>query len=112
MEMPSLPDDVSAYKRSRRFTASDVPQALLQRHNTKAGTWGLIHCEKGSLLYSILGGSGGKFLLCGGGSPGVIEPQVLIPGQFFHVPTPGGVLLHAPYASWLPDDTPPPCCAC
>lgn len=79
MSMPSLPSGVAPYKKTRRFTAADVPDALLKRHNTKEGTWGKIIVEGGSLRYTIFGdGVAGEqeFLLRSGEPPGIIEPQV------------------------------------
>lgn len=32
---------------------STAPRGLLTRHNTKAGTWGLIHVESGVVRYTI-----------------------------------------------------------
>jgi tellurite resistance-related uncharacterized protein len=86
MSMPSLPSGVAPYKKTRRFTAADVPDALLKRHNTKEGTWGKIIVEGGSLRYTIfgdgvVGGGGGggeqEYILRAGEGPGIIEPQVL-----------------------------------
>ena len=77
--MPSLPSGVAAYKKTRRFTAADVPDALLKRHNTKEGTWGKIIVEGGSLRYTIFGdGVVGEqeFILRAVEPPGIIEPQV------------------------------------
>ena len=48
-----LPPDVVAYKRTPTFTEQTVPKGLLADHQTKAGTWGLINVESGSLIYAI-----------------------------------------------------------
>ncbi len=58
---------------------------MLSRHNTKAGTWGLIHVEKGQLRYTIFADQQRKGsedvskdfeTILSLGVLGVIEPQV------------------------------------
>eukprot|EP00418_Pyrodinium_bahamense_P028238 CAMPEP_0179155978 /NCGR_PEP_ID=MMETSP0796-20121207/76010_1 /TAXON_ID=73915 /ORGANISM="Pyrodinium bahamense, Strain pbaha01" /LENGTH=129 /DNA_ID=CAMNT_0020857509 /DNA_START=27 /DNA_END=412 /DNA_ORIENTATION=- len=92
--MMSLPSDVKAYKRTRTFSCDDCPEGLLRKHNTKKGTWGLIHVEVGSLRYTIFDGNGDEgpdYILAPEGQPGVIEPTVyhkvelLSPDTRFHV---------------------------
>lgn len=51
--MPELPSDVQPYKRTPLFNQASVPTGLLNEHNTKAGTWGVLNVESGSLLYRI-----------------------------------------------------------
>lgn len=77
--MPFMPADAAPYKKTRHFTVDDVPDALLKRHNTKAGTWGKIIVERGCLRYTIFDdrGEGQHHMLRAGESPGIIEPQVL-----------------------------------
>ncbi len=48
-----LPDGLAAYRRTPVFTEETVPAGLLRDHNTKAGVWGLIHVESGTLRYVI-----------------------------------------------------------
>lgn len=71
--MKSLPSRVSAYKRTPDFTADTVPGGLLNQHHTKAGVWGLLHVERGSVEY-VIGGSERHRLTPE--LPGVIEPEV------------------------------------
>lgn len=52
--MKTMPEQLTAYKRTPEFTAETVPVGLLRRHNTKAGVWGKIVVTKGRLLYRIL----------------------------------------------------------
>ncbi len=84
MTMKPLPKDVKPYKRTPLFTASTVPKGVLSRHNTKEGTWGLIHVEKGQLRYTIFAdqerkGSENRSqdfeTILSLGMMGVIEPQ-------------------------------------
>jgi len=53
--MPILPLDVVQYSqipKSKTFTATTIPKGLLNRHNTKAGTWGIIDVQHGKLQYT------------------------------------------------------------
>ena len=52
--MSSIPTDCEAYKRTPTFTETTIPAGLLRRHSTKAGVWGKIVVEDGSLLYRAL----------------------------------------------------------
>lgn len=71
----SLPDDVSPYKRTPTFTEESVPAGLLNEHNTKAGTWGLLTIEQGSLLYVITEPGFEEEHILEAGDIGVIEPM-------------------------------------
>uniref|UniRef100_A0A7S4AIJ7 TehB/YeaR-like domain-containing protein n=1 Tax=Pseudo-nitzschia australis TaxID=44445 RepID=A0A7S4AIJ7_9STRA len=55
--MPILPANAVKYsqlpKQRSVFTASTTPRGLLNRHNTKVGTWGVIRMMKGTLEYKI-----------------------------------------------------------
>jgi len=51
--MKTLPDDVKAYKKTPIFDEQTVPKALLNDHNTKVGTWGLINILEGEMTYTI-----------------------------------------------------------
>lgn len=44
-----LPSGFVAYRRTPTFTGETVPRALLERHDTKAGVWGVLHVASGSL---------------------------------------------------------------
>ena len=52
--MKTLPPEVSQYKSTPEFTQDTVPDGLLNAHQTKAGTWGLIVVLSGRLEYRIL----------------------------------------------------------
>jgi tellurite resistance-related uncharacterized protein len=89
MKLKNLPEDVQRYKRTPLFTEANVPKAVLTRHNTKAGTWGLIHVVRGRLKYSICAdkernGSDDEDWdpILSLGTLGVIEPQVTSPPVF------------------------------
>ena len=71
--MKTLPSGAVAYKRTPVFTSETTPEALLHDHRTKAGTWGLIQVERGTLQYTI---EGKESHILTPGSPGVVEPQV------------------------------------
>ncbi len=71
--MKTLPNNITAYKRTPQFDENTVPAGLLKEHNTKEGVWALIHIEAGELEYVIKNTE--KHTL----SPekhGVVEPQV------------------------------------
>jgi tellurite resistance-related uncharacterized protein len=77
--VPGLPPDAAAYKRTAEFTQQTVPPALLRSHNTKAGTWGVIHVLEGRLAYRITDPSrpASEVVLTPSGAPGLVEPTVL-----------------------------------
>ena len=72
MEMDKIPEGFKAYKRTPLFTSENVPKTLLHRHNTKGGSWGMIHVTKGTLEYLIFGPPERVFTLTPG-SPGIIK---------------------------------------
>ena len=81
--MKTLPQGMTAYKRTPEFTESTVPAGLLQAHNTRAGVWAKIEVLSGSLLYRILESAIEEVPLAPG-TFGVIEPGVrhhVIPGE-------------------------------
>jgi tellurite methyltransferase len=69
--MASLPEGLTAYKRTRTFSELDIPSGLLADHRTKAGTWAQIVVEDGRLEYTC---SRGVFVLRPG-VLGVVEPE-------------------------------------
>ncbi len=71
--MKSLPASAVAYQKTPVFTRETIPGGLLQDHRTKAGVWGLIVVEQGSLQYTI--GDAETHILTPG-RPGVVEPAV------------------------------------
>jgi ferredoxin len=71
--MPSLPEEVVEYRRTRVFDADSVPAGLLRSHRTKAGVWGEIVVTRGRVTYVIESSPPQSFEL----SPdvaGVVEP--------------------------------------
>ena len=74
--MKTLPPGVSNYKSTPEFTQDTVPEGLLNAHQTKAGTWGLIVVLEGELEYRILEPETEDILL-NSEKPGVVEPTVL-----------------------------------
>jgi tellurite resistance-related uncharacterized protein len=77
--MSALPSGLEAYKRTPIFTEATVTAGLLKDHSTKAGTWGLIHVEAGTLRYCITDPRRSpSFLdLAAGEQPGVVEPTII-----------------------------------
>lgn len=53
--MPDTDRSIQVYKQTSKFTKDTCPGALLKRHNTKVGTWGMIHVEQGIVRYTIFG---------------------------------------------------------
>ena len=49
-----LPDDAVAYRSTPLFTEQTIPAGLLDEHRTRAGVWGRIEVESGSLEYVCL----------------------------------------------------------
>lgn len=74
----ALPAGLESYKRTAVFTGSSVPAGLLNDHRTKAGVWGLIHVERGKLLYRITDPRrpACEHTLSAGEAPGVVEPVI------------------------------------
>lgn len=73
--MKNLPANVIAYKKTSVFTQTTVPNALLQSHTTKEGSWGKIVVISGQLNYQILTEIPEEHTL-NSDLPGIIEPQV------------------------------------
>jgi tellurite resistance-related uncharacterized protein len=73
MAMPTLPADVTAYRRTPSFTETTVPAALTGAHDTKPGVWGRIVVETGKLRYEML--DRGKTIDLGAGDTAVIGPM-------------------------------------
>ncbi|PZD71150.1 putative S-adenosyl-L-methionine-dependent methyltransferase TehB [Acaryochloris thomasi RCC1774] len=83
--MKALPFDAISYKKTPVFTQATMPKALLERHSSKAGSWGKIWVLSGQLCYRILTDLPGDYTLTPD-LPGIIEPQV-----FHHVEPMGAV---------------------
>lgn len=71
-EMGSLPKGLEAYRRTRTFDESSIPEGLLSDHSTKAGVWGTIVVEAGKLEYRT---PSGGFVLSPG-VDGIVMPEV------------------------------------
>lgn len=69
-----IPAGCVVTRRTPVFTQDTVPPALLSAHETKAGTWAVIHVLEGKLRYFIEDPSSESILKPS--QPGVIEPQV------------------------------------
>jgi tellurite resistance-related uncharacterized protein len=70
-----LPEGLEAYKQTRVFDESSVPEALLGQHTTKAGVWGVIRVLSGRLRYH-LDGLDGRVLQLDPDRPGVVPPEM------------------------------------
>ncbi len=70
-----LPPGVVPYKKTPVFSDVSVPKGLLKDHATKAGVWGIIHVEEGTLEYIIP--SKGKRQLLRPYDVGVVQPEEL-----------------------------------
>lgn len=71
----SFPADLELSRRTKSFDAETTPKALLEEHDTKAGVWGAIVVERGSLLFTDCRKADAPRRL-GVGRHEVIEPQV------------------------------------
>ena len=72
--MPTLPQNLTPFRRTATFTEQTIPKAMMERHSTAAGIWGVIHVQQGSLRYAI---DKGDVSTMKPGSTAVIEPQVV-----------------------------------
>ena len=73
--MKTLPDDISAYKRTPAFDKNSVPKGLLTDHNTKKGVWGKIVILEGELEHTILQPNL-EFIILNPNKHGVVEPVI------------------------------------
>ena len=48
-----LPEGFAEYRRTALFTEETLPRALRAEHETRSGTWALIHVERGRLRYRL-----------------------------------------------------------
>ncbi len=70
-----LPDGFAPYRRTPEFDQASVPAALLKRHDTKPGVWGLIHVARGELEYTVHEPVPSREIVCAR-APAVILPEV------------------------------------
>ena len=69
----TLPNDVTAYKRTPIFDQDGIPAGLRRRHATKDGVWALIVVLEGQLRLRLLDTDSQRVL--DAQTPGVIEPR-------------------------------------
>ena len=70
----AIPVGYVVNRRTPVFTRDTVPPALLSAHETKGGTWGMIHVLEGKLRYCIVSPSSESILHPG--QSGIIEPEI------------------------------------
>jgi tellurite resistance-related uncharacterized protein len=70
-----LPSHFTAHRRTPSFDADSVPDALRERHATKAGVWGRIHVESGRLALRTFAPFDDETILTPD-SPGTVLPEV------------------------------------
>ena len=74
----ALPEGLAPYRRTPDFTEATLPAALRADHDTKPGTWGLIHVAAGRLCYRVTDPrrAPSERILTPGEPPGVVEPTI------------------------------------
>jgi tellurite resistance-related uncharacterized protein len=70
-----LPEGVEAYRTIGPFDAATLPAGLRRTHDLKAGTWGVVRLEQGSLGFVWEDAAGGRDDLTAP-AEAVIPPQV------------------------------------
>ena len=65
--------DIRPYRSTPVFDQDTLPTALRQRHDTKAGVWGLIRVIEGELRFTCLDPPSETVLVPG--QPGLVQPQ-------------------------------------
>jgi len=86
-----FPEGLAEYKRTPTFTESTIPAGLLRDHTTKAGVWGLIEVEAGTLLYTVQYPQERRYTLSAG------TPGVVVPGMKHHVSAAEPVSFHVAF---------------
>jgi tellurite methyltransferase len=71
-----LPRGYAPYRRTPTFTRDTLPRALLERHDTKAGVWALLHVVSGSLTLVELEPEREQHQEVAAGQHAVIRPEV------------------------------------
>lgn len=89
-----IPPGAVAYQRTPTFTETTIPDALRKDHATKAGAWGLIRVEHGTLRYVVTDHrrTPTERILTPSAEPGVVEPTIL-----HHVEPLGPVRFHVEF---------------
>jgi len=74
----ALPAGLMPYRRTASFSETSVPAALRADHDTKAGSWGLIHVTEGRLRYRVTDPRRAPLdlVLTPDEPPGVVEPTI------------------------------------
>lgn len=72
--MKEIPENASAYNKTRHYTDQSVPGMMKNDHSVRAGVWGKIVVERGEVLYMIDGDD--ETYTLSKDNPGVIEPMV------------------------------------
>lgn len=90
----AIPDGLLPYRRTADFSEANVPAALLADHDTKPGTWGLIHVASGKLRYTITDPRRMPvdIILTPDRAPGIVEPTIR-----HHVEPIGAVAFHVEF---------------
>jgi len=71
--LSELPRGLAPYARTPEFTPDTLPAKLQAAHSTKAGTWGLLHVQAGSVRYTLEPPQNGEVIVSAGQTV-VIEP--------------------------------------
>ena len=69
----ALPDGLVAYKRTPVFDEGSLPAGLRKDHDTREGTWALIHVLEGQVRYRVYDPPSEEILSAG--KPGVVRPR-------------------------------------
>ena len=90
----TLPPGLEPYRSTPEFDETSVPAALRADHDTKTGTWGLIHVTAGALRYRVTDPRRAPHeqLLTPDTPPGVVEPTIR-----HHVEPVGAVRFHVEF---------------
>lgn len=75
-DLRELPKGHAAYRRTPSFTSATTPGALLARHATKAGVWGVLKVERGALEFIEREGESERRTRLSAGESAVIRPEV------------------------------------
>lgn len=94
-----LPEGVTPYKQTPTFTEETIPAGLLNDHQTKEGTWGLIRVEEGELRYIVTDPrrTTSDVMLSKATPPGIVEPTIL-----HRVEPIGSVRFHVEFCKFQP----------
>lgn len=74
-----IPDNVKPYAKSPLFNSKTVPDKLLQHHNLKEGTWGLLNVCQGSISFYVDNDGIPQSVLYSG------DKYVILPVEFHYI---------------------------